>query len=153
MSKRATSLKYLFCATAAISLLAACGGGGGSPAPAPAPNPAPAPAPAPTPAPSPPPSSTLPLASTLAQQCSPQNTLAPADKRTASLDTERRWVRSYMNEAYLWYSEVPTVDPSAAAFNLTDVPRALDNYFQALKTPALTPSNKRKDEFSFTFGT
>lgn len=93
----------------------------------------------------------LPRASTLAQQCATDNPLAPTASRTATLDRERRWVRSYMNEAYLWYSEVPSVNTADPAFNLASVPDSLDNYFQALKTRATTASGKLKDEFSFTY--
>jgi C-terminal processing protease CtpA/Prc len=95
----------------------------------------------------------LPASSTLAQQCAVDNPLAPAAARTASLDRERRWARSYMDEAYLWYREIPNVDVSNALFNTASVPESLDNYFNALRTPALTASGKRKDEFSFTFPT
>jgi len=95
----------------------------------------------------------VPASSTLAQRCSPSNPLAPTASRTGSLDTERRWVLSYMDEAYLWYREIPTVDATRAEFNLADVPASLDNYFDALRTPALTASGKRKDQFSFTFPT
>lgn len=120
--------------------LAACGGGGGGGS-----------APAPVP---PPPSSGLPPAASLAQQCAPTNLLAPVGNRTASLDTEKRWVRSYMDEAYLWFNEVPTVDPALPAFsNTAAVSTSLAAYFDALLTPARTPSGRLKDEFSFTFPT
>jgi carboxyl-terminal processing protease len=90
--------------------------------------------------------------STFAQQCSPSNLLAPASARTASLTTEKQWVRSYVNEAYLWYNEVPTVNASAALYsNESNVSTSLDNYFNALLTPARTASGKLKDEFSFTY--
>jgi C-terminal processing protease CtpA/Prc len=95
----------------------------------------------------------LPRSSTLAQQCAVDNPLAPTAARTATLDTERRWVRSYMNEAYLWYREVPSVDTADPLFNLPSVPTSLDNYFEALKTRATTASGKRKDQFSFTYPT
>ena len=98
-------------------------------------------------------SSGLPASSTLAQRCAPDNPLAATASRTGSLDVERRWVRSYMDEAYLWYREVPSVDSTRTEFNLVDVPTSLDNYFNALRTPALTASGKRKDQFSFTFPT
>lgn len=98
-------------------------------------------------------SGTLQPSSTLAQQCAPGNPLAPAANRTASVDTERRWVRSYVDEAYLWYREVPAVDAARAEYNLADVPTALDNYFSALRTPQLTASGRRRDQFSFTYPT
>jgi carboxyl-terminal processing protease len=97
--------------------------------------------------------SSLPASSTLAQQCAANNALAPTASQTADLDRERRWVRSYMNEAYLWYREVPSVNTADANFNLASVPDSLDNYFQALKTRATTSSGKLKDEFSFTYPT
>ena len=39
--------------------------------------------------------------SSFAQQCSPNNTLASASQRNASLDTEKKWLRAYVDEAYL----------------------------------------------------
>jgi carboxyl-terminal processing protease len=80
--------------------------------------------------------------------------LAPAGNRTSSLDTEKRWVRSYMNEAYLWYQEVPNVDATLAQYsNPNNVTASLGAYFDALLTTARTPSGKLKDEFSFIFPT
>lgn len=75
-----------------VAALAACGGGGGGGGIAPPVTPPAPPAPSPG----------LLASSTLAQQCAPTNTLAPAGNRNGSLDTEKRWVRSYMDEAYLW---------------------------------------------------
>lgn len=118
----------------AVVMVAACGGGGGPSAPAPAPP-----------------------SSALAQQCAPGNPYAgdaTAPVALASLDAERRWVRQHVDEAYLWYREVPRVDPLAPAFDdPADVAGSLERYFDALRTPALTPSGKRKDEFSFVFPT
>jgi carboxyl-terminal processing protease len=94
----------------------------------------------------------LPASSTLAQQCAANNALAPTASRTADLNREQRWVRSYVDEAYLWYREVPSVNTADANFNLADVPLSLNNYFKALKTPATT-NGKPKDQFSFTYPT
>jgi C-terminal processing protease CtpA/Prc len=98
--------------------------------------------------------------SQFAQQCDPSNPNAPAANLTGSLAIEKQWVRAYMNEAYLWYDQIPNVDPNAAAYSgpmtqLTafKVPLPLDNYFQALKTPQLTASGARVDKFSFTYQT
>lgn len=96
---------------------------------------------------------TLQASATYAQQCAPGNTEAAANLRTASLTTEKNWIRSYMDEAYLWRDEVPTIDASSPAYSGSDVGLALDNYFQALKSTALTTSGKRRDEFSFTMST
>ncbi len=59
-----------------------------------------------------------------------------------------------MNEAYLWYQEVPSVDAALAQFsNVNNVTASLGAYFDALLTTTRTPSGKLKDEFSFIFPT
>lgn len=58
---------------------------------------------------------------------------------------EKAWVRAWIDELYLWYREVP--NPSPAAY-----PTPVD-YFDALKTPALTASGRPKDRFHFTYPT
>jgi carboxyl-terminal processing protease len=126
----------------AAALLAACGGGGSDAGTAPFGNEGGSAG-----------GGGLPASSSLAQQCAVDNPLAPQASRTATLDRERRWVRSYMDEAYLWYREIPSVNTTDPNFNLVSVPDSLDNYFQALKTRATTASGKLKDEFSFTFPT
>ncbi|MEO7828779.1 MAG: S41 family peptidase [Roseateles sp.] len=88
-----------------------------------------------------------------AQQCAPGNTLAAANLRTSSLSTEKKWLRSYFDEAYLWRDEVPRVDPSESRFSGSDTYAAIDSYFEALKTPQLTDSGARRDKFSFTYPT
>ncbi len=70
------------------------------------------------------------------------------------LDNEKLWVRALMDKTYLWYRDVPSVNPAtytsaASGSNY----RALDAYFQALKTPLRTGSGKLVDEFSFTLPT
>ncbi len=62
-----------------------------------------------------------------------------------SLDDERTWVRSWIDEYYLWYREVPDVDPSS-------YPTAVD-YFDVLKTPATTSTGHPKDKFHFIYPT
>lgn len=71
-----------------------------------------------------------------------------------TLGNEKAWVRAYMDQAYLWYGEMPNPLASASAYsNTADVYGSLDNYFEALKSPMLTPSGKRRDQFSFTYPT
>ena len=114
--------------------LSACGGGGDS---ATVPN-----------------SAGIPPSAQSAQQCSATNPYAAAALKTGSLSVEKQWLRSYFDEAYLWYDEVPAVDAGAAAYsNTADVYSALANYFRALKTTALTASGARKDQFGFTYPT
>lgn len=96
-----------------------------------------------------------------AAQCSaprsgadPFNGNTPYPDRQGTLDDEKRWLRTYLDEIYLWYREIPGVDPApytAAAYGSPYA--ALDGYFKALKTPAITASGKRKDQFSFTYPT
>jgi carboxyl-terminal processing protease len=132
--KRQLSRLTMLAAGVLAAALSACGGGGGS---APVPN-----------------STGIEPSAQSAQQCSATNPYASVALKTGSLSVEKQWLRSYFDEAYLWYDEVPVVDASAAAFsNTADVAASLDNYFDALKTPALTGSGARKDKFGFTYPT
>ena len=60
-------------------------------------------------------------------------------------DNQKSFLRSWTDNLYLWYREVPAVDPDA-------YPNPID-YFAQLKTPAKTASNKDKDQFHFTYPT
>ncbi len=66
------------------------------------------------------------------------------DRQGTALD-EKNWLRSWTNDLYLWFSEVPDQDPVGFA---TDAA-----YFDVLKTPAITASGKPKDQFHFTYPT
>lgn len=129
-------------ATAAVSLVACGGGGGGTDTSSTA--------------------TTLVIgaSSQYAQQCDANNPAAPAANKTGSLAIEKQWIRSYLNEAYLWFDQIPTVNASASTYSgamstLTayNVPAPLDSYFQALKSPQLTASGAKVDKFSFTYST
>lgn len=65
--------------------------------------------------------------------------------RTGTAFTEKMFLRSWTNELYLWYNEVPDTNPN-------NIPDVLD-YFDLLKTPQTTPSGNDKDRFHFTFDT
>jgi len=58
---------------------------------------------------------------------------------------EKRWLRSWIDDTYLWFDEVPTL---RAADYATTV-----DYFDVLKTPALTASGRPKDRFHFSYDT
>lgn len=92
-----------------------------------------------------------------AQQCAPNNPFAGdalSSTSTASLTREKEWVAAYLDAAYLWYDEIPSVNAAAAEYsNEFAVFASLDNYFNALLTPAITPSGKPKDQFSFIYPT
>lgn len=66
-----------------------------------------------------------------------------ADVQGKALD-ERNWLRSWTHELYLWYREVPDLDP--ASYGTLE-------YFDLLKTPLLTPAGEPKDKFHFTQST
>jgi carboxyl-terminal processing protease len=119
----------------AIALLGACGGG------------------SPTPA-------TMPQGwvqgqfapeSTFQAQCvNPRTGIDPGtqkpypDKQGNLLD-ELNWLRSWTNDLYLWFDEVPDQNPQNFA---TDA-----SYFAVLKTTAVTTSGNPKDKFHFTYAT
>lgn len=120
----------------------------------------------------------LPGADTLARQCAnprPDSVLDPSTGRSygdlpGSLDQEKGWIRSFVNETYLWYKEVPLVDPAlyaiGASVRYTD-PKTnnartttlvsdagvVDAYFNSQRTPAFTASGRPKDQFHFTYAT
>jgi hypothetical protein len=89
-------------------------------------------------------------ASTFANQCaSPRSGIDPATGRRypdvqGSTLTENRYLRSWTNELYLWYSEVPDNNPASYT---------TPSYFNLLKTSAVTPSGNAKDRFHFTYPT
>jgi C-terminal processing protease CtpA/Prc len=92
-----------------------------------------------------------------AQACSPNNPYradATAATTPGSLATEKAWMRDLFDRNYLWFTEVPSVNASAAAYsNEADAYTSLDSYFHALLTPAFTSSGARKDQFSFIYPT
>jgi hypothetical protein len=81
-------------------------------------------------------------ADTFANQCASPRT-GTAD-RSGSTFTENMFLRSWTNDLYLWYSEVPDTNPSG--FSTAD-------YFGQLKTQAITASGRDKDQFHFTYPT
>src|SRR5262245_38364211 len=63
---------------------------------------------------------------------------------TGTVTDQNNWLRSFTNELYLWYSEVPDLNP--AQYQTA-------NYFDLLKTSATTTSGTPKDKFHFTYAT
>jgi len=64
--------------------------------------------------------------------------------RQGTRTDENNWLRSWTNELYLWYGEVTDRDPSLYA---------TDQYFDLMKTNAITASGAPKDKFHFTYTT
>jgi carboxyl-terminal processing protease len=142
-----SKLAYLF-AAACVGLVAACGGGGGS-----TPSTPPAqviPAPSPTPAP-------VALASSVnlecfctgntaaTSTCSPRNASVAPDACTDA--GHRRWLRSFIDESYLFYKGTSAyVAANAAAREFNTFSGSPTSYFTLLTTTA----NTGTDLFSFT---
>lgn len=81
-------------------------------------------------------------ASTYANQC--ESPRAGTQDRSGSTFTENMFLRSWTNDLYLWYREVPDTNPRGFS---------TEDYFEMLKTPATTPSGRDKDQFHFTYPT
>jgi C-terminal processing protease CtpA/Prc len=75
----------------------------------------------------------------------PATGVAYPDK-PGTLTDEKRWVRGWIDETYLWYGEVPTT--LKAADYATPIA-----YFSVLKSPALTASGRAKDRFHYVYDT
>lgn len=58
---------------------------------------------------------------------------------------ENNWLRSWSNHLYLWYDEIADQNPAAFSDPL--------DYFDVLKTTAVTASGNPKDRFHFTYDT
>jgi carboxyl-terminal processing protease len=65
--------------------------------------------------------------------------------KCATAQDQKTWVRSYMDEVYLWYRDIPNVD--AARYSTPQ------SYFDALLVRTPTLSGQPRDRFSFTYPT
>lgn len=72
----------------------------------------------------------------------PLTGLAYPDAKGSYRD-ENNFLRSWSNDTYLWYKEIPDLNPA-------DYRDTLD-YFSLLKTMAVTASGTPKDQFHFTY--
>lgn len=72
----------------------------------------------------------------LAQQC--------AANQSGSELTEKLWLRSWSDDTYLWYSEIPDNNPA---------PFTLAKYFAQLKTTELSATGNTKDKFHYSMAT
>jgi hypothetical protein len=91
-------------------------------------------------------SSGLVASASVAQHCAmPRAT----DVQGTSAD-EKSWVRSWIDETYLWYRDVRGL--SATTLDATRYTTAVA-YFNALKSPLITASGKAKDQFHFIYDT
>lgn len=70
----------------------------------------------------------------------------PFTDQPGTLAHEKSWVRSYIDDTYLWFDEIPA---SVLAANYASP----QTYFDALRTPARTASGRLKDRFHFRLDT
>jgi carboxyl-terminal processing protease len=128
----------------AVLLLSACGGGGGNLS-----NISPLPPPLPSGG-----GGGGAASSQYAQQCSASNPYrgdASTTTRTGSLSIEKQWLRAYVDEAYLWYDKVPSVNAALPAYSSDTAAGyygSIDGYFSALTVDGVT-----EDRFSFSYPT
>ncbi|MGZ3183197.1 MAG: S41 family peptidase [Telluria sp.] len=152
-----------FLAAAMAALLAGCGGGSSPAAPVPSPvSVTPGPTPAPTdngngngstPPPTPDPgtggsgsASWADLAGSCAvPRTGVDSTNTPIFDRQGTLMDEKLFLKGWLEDTYLWYKELPNADPAQYATPI--------DYFNVMKTSAVTPSGKPKDQFHFTYPT
>lgn len=130
------SLKLSAATALSCTLFAACGGsGGGNSTPSIV---------------SPPPVSNGPdyvpgrfdAASSFKDRCENPRPGAGRPDRAGSTLIEKFWLRSWTNETYLWYDEVPDLDPNSIADRI--------DYFDELKTSRRTASGAPVDQFHFS---
>ena len=69
----------------------------------------------------------------------------PYPDKQATLNDEKTWLRAWIDDTYLWYSEVPAVDPAQYT--------SVTAYFDKLKTTQKTSSGNDKDRFHFWYTT
>jgi len=134
------SIKLLLASAASCAFLVACGGGGGGSSSS-----------TPTGGTSNPPVSSDPTYTpgTFAAASSFKNKCETP--RAGELDVagstliEKFWLRSWTNETYLWYDEVPDLNPNSIADRV--------DYFDELKTDRRTASGALVDQFHFSQST
>lgn len=84
----------------------------------------------------------------------PYNDNQPYPDVAGTLEDEKDWLATYLDEVYLWYREIPNVDarPYTSA-NYGSPANAMAAYFDAQLTQQRTASGKLKDQFSFVYPT
>lgn len=97
----------------------------------------------------------------LAQICAKENPLAVnalSATRPGLLADEKKWVKAYMSERYLWYKDIPNLNPEDARYSIAsngalDVWSSLLNYFSDSKSPLKTAFGTLVDKFSYMIDT
>jgi carboxyl-terminal processing protease len=137
---RLTNTRHFFLPIALAAMLAGCGGGGGGGSTAA------------TPVTTTPTSPTITASYTASQNmcAAPRTGIDPytgkayPDKQ-GTLADEKTFLRGWIDQYYLWYKEVPDVNP-------LNYSTAVD-YFNVLKTTQTTATGQPKDKYHFTYAT
>ena len=82
---------------------------------------------------------------TVRNVCANPRTTGGYSDSSGSVTDENFWIRSYSNDTYLWYSELPDVDPGTV--NNTE------DYFELMITDGLSASGNSKDQFHYSQNT
>jgi len=64
------------------------------------------------------------------------------DETLGTVADENNWIRSYSHDTYLWYRDLPDIDPASVD--------STETYFDLMKTSALTPEGDLRDRFHFS---
>ena len=83
--------------------------------------------------------------SSLENLCENPRTEGGYGDRSGSITDENFWIRSYSDDTYLWYAELPDIDPGTVS--------TTREYFAQMKTSELSPTGNPKDQFHFTYDT
>ena len=86
-----------------------------------------------------------PSSKTFANRCANPRTSNNYPDILGTVTDENNWIRSWSHETYLWYDELPDIDPKTFS-------DAID-YFEQMKTPFKTASGEDKDQFHYTRNT
>ena len=128
-----------------VTSLIACGGSNESSSPNPLPTPPTTGSPEPSWS-----QGTYAASSTFKNQCAIPRTNSDIDgnpypDEQGSTLKEKFWLRSWSDELYLWYNELPDINPDNNDNRL--------EYFDKLRTSATTTNGTQKDQFHFTIPT
>ena len=92
----------------------------------------------------------------LAQICAKESPYAISSVLSTQgvLADEKKWIKAYLSERYLWYKDIPVVNADDSRYNVStdgvlNVWDSLLNYFDDSKTPLKTAIGTLVDKFSF----
>lgn len=84
-------------------------------------------------------------ANTFANRCANPRSNDDYQDLVGTVTDENNWIRSWSHDTYLWYQELPDINPAI-------INNPID-YFERMKTTAKTPSGTDKDQFHYTYNT